>query len=283
MDGLDAAVKVLTVLPLLLKAGSMLRLHGKSGKRIHYVVWKEGPTSPVNPRLRKWLSFLVPRGRKAVGESTLTAQMFLWNGGSEDIVSADFFRDHPICIDLFDGEITSYRVVLETDDLVGSGGELAPRVSENTFRTQSKRVLVLRMEYWPPGAGVIVELKYRTQSIKASRFVLAGPIRGLRERRSLGTLWRINLKGFPHLSRELTTSTALTWTAWIGFTTSIAALLFHLTTWKVNTWQYWSMVSVCLFFEGAVFSYNEKQKQLSKKVCPSLIYWLNTPKTTPPT
>ncbi|WP_199099888.1 hypothetical protein [Dyella sp. ASV21] len=296
MDGLEVGLEVVgklsaVALPALLKGLVGSRPRGKSGKRIHYVVWKEGQKSPFNPRMVRWLTGITPKwlsleshtqsassealGEGCTEESRLSsAQIFLWNGGSEDIAGEDFFAEKPLFIDLFGGEIISCRTALVTDDLVSKGVDLVPQSRGQALRVGSKHVVALKVDHWPPGAGVILELGFRALSVKRAEFRLAGPIRGIKEVRGLGTLWRIDLKGFPRLSNQLTASTALTWVSWFSFLSSIAVLLWHLRSWTVGSWQYWLAVSICVFFEMCIFSFNEKRKQLSKKVCRSLRYWL---------
>lgn len=283
MDVLDTIIKTSAFLvPLLWKEGIARLGYKRSGKRVRYVLWQEGQAGLLNPRLRKLRRFFVRRRQtdcppSHTQEEIRTAQFFLWNAGTEDLISDDFFPEHPFFIDLSNGEIIAYRVVLQTDDLVRGACELIQRNLEHPVKPRSEKVVALRFEYWPPNAGLVLELRYRSSSAKTGRFSLGGPIRGLRERSYLGTLWRIDLNRLADLSRQLSAARAVSWVSGIGFLVVSLVGLFHVRAWPISSLRYWATLATAVTFEWLFIMWNEKRSQLSRRVSPSLAYWLEVP------
>ena len=284
MDSLDALLKASgLLLPLLWKEGLARRAHRRSGKRIQYVAWHDGHSGLLNPRLRKLRMHFPDEGRLAENldrPRANIAQIFLWNSGTEDLSSSDFFPDNPVFLDLIGGEIVGHRILYQTDDLLRSGTSQIQRPQENPVQLGSSQVVGMQFAHWPPGAGLVVELRYRTRSPRVPKLRVGGPIRGLKERSYIGTLWRIDLNKAPELSAQLAATHCILWVSGIGFVIAVAALASHIHVWPTTEAAYWVALLTAVAFEWILVVWNEKRVQLTKKVCRSLAYWLDIKQTT---
>lgn len=283
MDSLDALLKASgLLLPLLWKEGIDRIARKRSGKRIQYVIWHDGQSGLLNPRLRK-LKALFSRRKNLVGDGSAeqlgkrTARIFLWNAGTEDFSSEDFFEGNPLFIDVIGGRVVSHDLVLRTDDLGQVSVGQMHRTSIHPVQPRSKQVVSLEFEHWPPSAGLVVEVRYECDIGKAGRLHLGGPVRSLRERVCLGTLWRIDLNRPADLRGQLTATKFITWLSGIAFLVVLALFLTHIRSWTVASSAYWLSLSVVVSLEWVFIVWNEKRIQLTKKVCRSLAYWLDTP------
>jgi len=286
MDSLDALLKVSgLLLPLLWKEGVDRIARRRSGKRIQYVAWHEGQAGLLNPRLQKLKAFLSRRmGRAKVGDAVSqglrTTQIFLWNSGTEDLSSEDFFPGKPVFLDLSGGEIVSHRILLQTDDLVRIGSSQSHRAQEHELQPRSTQVVVMEFEHWPPGAGLVVEVRYRPTLAIVPRFHIGGPVRGLRERTYIGTLWRVDLSRGSSLRSDLLATRVILWVSAVGFIAVVGALLAHIHAWPITSFNYWAALVTAISLEWILVVWNEKRIQLTKKVCRSLAYWLDIQPTT---
>ena len=286
MDSLDALLKASgLLLPLLWKEGLARKAHKRSGKRIQYVAWHEGHSGLLNPRLRK-LRMHFSDERSPVNSESVelpranVAQIFVWNSGTEDLSSSDFFPDSPVFLDLIGGEIVGHRVLYQTDDLLRSGSSQTQRPQENPVQLGSSQIVTLQVAHWPPGAGLVVELRYRTGSPRVPKLRVGGPIRGLKERSYIGTLWRIDLNKAPELRAQLTATRCILWASGIGFLLAVATLASHIHVWPSTGAAYWVALLTAVVLEWILVVWNEKRVQLTKKVCRSLAYWLDIKSTT---
>jgi hypothetical protein len=138
-------------------------------------------------------------------------------------------------------------------------------------------VLALRILHWPPKAGLVVEITFRWKDKRTPTFVYSGPVRELRERAYVGSLWRLDLTDISSLPKRLALANILSTGSAVGFAVTLTVILAHLHDWPILSYPYWASLLVAISFEGIFISNNELRKQIVKKVSAPLAYWLRRP------
>jgi hypothetical protein len=278
---------VIVVIPLIWKATATWHSRKKTGKRLHYVIWKAERATWLRPKLHHLAASIwslirrkkprTPSNQEVIIEPLVEkhyAELFLWNAGAEDITEGDTFDDHPLYIDLKGGEIESFKIKIANHDLILKGWNLIKHTPENPLIRSSTKVLATKVKYWPPASGVVIELIFTASSLRTASFSVCGPMRNLRERKFLGTLWRIDLNQANQLQKQLAWANIGSWLSGLFFASILAVFFINIRKFTIGTWQYWLIAAMLLTAECLYFIANDKYKQINKKVCPSLRYWL---------
>jgi hypothetical protein len=200
--------------------------------------------------------------------------VYIWNSGSEEISSEDFFREKPLSLIFSKARLKNIVLTRRTHASVGF--ECAPlgRYAEwcEPQLRMADAASRVSFKFLPPGHGAIVRASLVEVEQRIPLVRLIGPLRGLKRIQFVGALFALPLEDLAKMKRlSLLVGSVVN----ISLALMGATIIFMVDKgfFDIHKWSYWAGLVVMGIFQIIYMLATDARKQLGRNIPDKLAFW----------